>query len=522
MSRTTVGRIYWKELRAQISFLLALLAVGFLLQLLPSLVVWLKLAEGSRVPAGSEILIAFTMTCCFAVGSTAILFAGEKESKTFGLLQRIPVRWHDLFVGKLLLTLSGSLVLFLLLLPSGWLLALDRRSSNAAIVLDMPMTAGDVTWTVAVPLFFFVAVLLCSLLLEDVLKAALIGSAVAFILLALANPFIRTHQWVQWLPYTAVPVILAIDLRLARKWLLGNRDAWLDEPVEMLEWRRLRVRRDRGFSDEPIRSTSRLRRDLASHAWKEFRAVRSLAAALLAVAAACVFIASQGGRIDYFDIALVAPWLLGTAAFRADQTNRAYHLLAHHGISPGGYWCVKHVIWLAASIVLTMLVFFGQIEWQHSTNVHTTYVTFGDKILFVLESTARLSGRIVLVYSIAQLCSLLIPGAIPAAAISLFVSIAFVNTFSYSVIRSAAPFSLWPAVFFAASWLRVGDWMAGRNTARAWCKVVAPLGIILYVAVAEHSFFLGPLPWFTSEGQVYHIDSANKRQGVAVRPQLHR
>jgi hypothetical protein len=520
MSRTTIGRIYWKELRAQSGFLLALLVVGFLFQLVPSILQWLKSAKGFQFLPGAEIMIAFTISCCFAVGSTAILFAGEKESKTFGLLQRIPVCWGDLLVGKLLLTLCGSLVLILLLLPSGWLLALGRGSSDTSIMLEMPRTGGDLIWTVTVPLFFFAVVLLCSLLLEDVLKAALVGSAVAFIILALGHPTVRGRHW---LPYSAFVVILAIDLGLARKWPLGNSGTWLDEPVVMPRWRRLRVRRKRSFSAEPAGSTSRLRRDLASHAWKEFRAVRSLAVALLVVAIACVFLGSQGGQIAYFGNILVAPWLLGTAAFRADQANGAYRLLTHNGVSPAGYWCVKHLVWLGMSIILTMLVFYGQIEWPPSMRVHSVYVTFGDKMLFVLESTTRLSGLIVLVYSIAQLCSLLIPGAISAAAISLFVSIALVNTFSYSVIRSAAPFSLWPAAFFAASWLRVGDWMAGRNTARAWCKVVAPLGIILYVTVAERLVFReGPLPSFTSNTRVIRVDRADRRQGTAIRPRLHR
>lgn len=518
MSRTTVGRIYWKELRAQSGFLFALLVVGFLFQLVPSILQWLKPAEGFQFLPGAENVIAITISCCFAVGSTAILFAGEKESKTFGLLQRIPVHWGDLLVGKLLLTACGSLVLILLLLPSGWLLALGRGSGNTSIMLEMPRTGGDLIWTVTVPLCFFAVVLLFSLLLEDVLKAALIGSAVAFIILVLGHPTIRGRHG---LPYSEFVVLLAVDLGLARKWPLGNRGTWLDEPVVMPRWRRLRVDRDRSFSAESARSTSRLRRDLASHAWKEFRAVRSLAVAFLVVAIACVFIGSQVvAWIGYFDPVLIVPWLLGTAAFRADQTNRAYRLLADHGVSPTSYWCVKQVIWLGVSILLTMVVFFGEIEWQHLTMARTAYLTFGDKMLFVLESTVGLSGRIIFVYSIAQLCSLLIPGAISAAAISLFIAIAFANPFSHSVIRTAAPFSLWSAVFFAASWLRVGDWLAARNTARAWCKVAAPLGIIVYVAVVEHSFFLGPRPWFPSEGQVYHID-ADRRNGEAFRQRLH-
>src|SRR5580700_12318289 len=98
-------RIFWKEWRAQRSFWLGLLglAIGleFLLVVVPPM--WRPHVDPIDQLRVFQTL-GIILSCAFATGSAAIAFAGEVESKTKGLLQRIPLRTRDLLAGKLSLS----------------------------------------------------------------------------------------------------------------------------------------------------------------------------------------------------------------------------------------------------------------------------------------------------------------------------------------------------------------------------------------------------------------------------------
>src|SRR5579862_7219529 len=106
MSQAIVGRIFWKELRVQRAFWVWILALGVLIQLAPlffGLAYYRSLFQFHWFSS-----VNIVMACCFAVGSTAIAFAGETESRTKSLFQRLPLRVVDLLVGKLGWSILGT------------------------------------------------------------------------------------------------------------------------------------------------------------------------------------------------------------------------------------------------------------------------------------------------------------------------------------------------------------------------------------------------------------------------------
>src|SRR5580704_3886269 len=123
-------RIFWKEWRAQRSFWLGLLALAigleFLLVVVPPL--WrphVNPIDQLRVYQ----TLGLILSCGFATGSAAIAFAGEVESKTKGLLQRIPLRTRDLLAGKLSLSVLGSYLLLLVIWVAGGIMLLNSAQT---------------------------------------------------------------------------------------------------------------------------------------------------------------------------------------------------------------------------------------------------------------------------------------------------------------------------------------------------------------------------------------------------------
>ena len=107
MSRAMVGRIFWKETRVQRAFWYWILLLGAFIQFVPMLLGrnWYMSAPSAQWFLSVNVVVS----CCFAVGSAAIAFAGETESRcTKSLFQRMPLRTVDLFVGKVGWILLGT------------------------------------------------------------------------------------------------------------------------------------------------------------------------------------------------------------------------------------------------------------------------------------------------------------------------------------------------------------------------------------------------------------------------------
>src|SRR5580692_2389174 len=177
MSQAIVGRVFWKEARVQRAFWWWILGLGVFIQLLPVFLgrTYYRGALEIHWFYSVNVIIA----CCFAVGSTAIAFAGETENRTKSLFQRMPVRNGELLVGKLGWCLLGSYALASILALTASVLggSSPAAPSNNLGIGSEPGTS-EFWLSLLLPIPFLLVGLLGSLAFRDVLTTvAITGTA---------------------------------------------------------------------------------------------------------------------------------------------------------------------------------------------------------------------------------------------------------------------------------------------------------------------------------------------------------
>src|SRR5580704_5413914 len=387
MSHTIVGRVFWKEARVQRAFWWWIFGLGVFIQLLP-----VFLGRGyyrSAVDVHWFYSVNVVIACCFAVGSTAIAFAGETENRTKSLFQRLPIRTGELLVGKLALSVLGTYALLLILALSASVLSETWGDAptphNAGGLWDLNSRLNDFWISLISPIPFLVIGVFCSLAFRDVLTTVAVAGAATAILLAAVDmatglPF-GTIGVGKWFVLTVILGIVAVgDGLLVPYWI---RDS-LAAPLSAWLPRFARSRKTApGHSTLSVRSVVAWKRAASSLLWKELRQANGLTltmagvGALLMVSyaiaqsleyhaygASHVKMWFRGGLDPLFLIFLTtAPLYFGIAAGRADRRDGAYRLLANRGVSPNAYWLTKHAVWLGLAIA-TFLWFVG---WEQLT-----------------------------------------------------------------------------------------------------------------------------------------------------------
>jgi hypothetical protein len=512
MHEIDAGRIFWKEWRAQRSFWLGLFGLAIGLEIL--LIGFSPLRPTN--PADLLHLcqsLAIVLACSFATGSAAIAFAGEVEAKTKGLLQRLPVRPRDLLAGKLSLALVGSYALLVALWLAGGLMLAASNAQPLIPGTQAQISSENATFwnTMLVPSLFVAIGSLFSLVLSDVLFTVVIAGVAAAVLSAI--PTFRDHVPLQ---LAVIAVVVLADHFLARRWL---RDAgateWsvvlprLTAPPLMSRLSRPVIRAS--ILIEQTRSAVAWRRGAGSLIWKEFRqafpfCLKLLVAGLIALA--CVPLTNRADWRDHGFISVIlilfAPLMPGVAAVRAERRDNAFRLLTHRGVTPDGFWIVKHVVWLSltSSVFAVLLAVDRALRtgpprasrlaslWDLAAGA--AQETFDSAPSSVIGPLTVAGFHVVLLYALGSLLALLMPGAIMAffSGAMLWLGLAF----CWAVVAVLGiPFwwtiGLLPVVFFAASWVRTGDWLIGRNTLRAWGKVAATLAVPLACMLAATVVF---------------------------------
>ena len=454
-----------------------------------------------RAQSHWALTVGYVVGWGFVVGSAAILFAGEKESKTYGLLQQLPLRWFEMAIAKFASLLCGTVLIFASLGITGCLIALSARATFAEMQGNSAATRADAILTFAIPFLIATGVLAFSVLLNDVLLAIVFGVAVPIAGLLWGDRLRPIQDWPQWLMPALCLCASAIDIYLVAHWLRGiPTDRWREWRLE-LKWRRT-SRRTATFAAETMRSPIEWRRSASSHVWKEWRQARFLGFLVFGAAAVFFLLGDLQGRLENGRSFLAAlagmfgmaiPGITGVASFREDRYGRAYRLLANHGVSPDGFWWIKQLVWLGTtvagiSIVIAVndLVF---IPLLVGNAPEVGILEFGLRPAGSPRELLKIVIYVLLLFSIGQLASLLIPRTIAAAFATLIVLAGLLWIWT-SLARYQIPIwwniGLCPFIFFAASWLRVGDWLQMRDTLRAWSKIVAALAIpaaCLFVAV---------------------------------------
>ena len=445
--------------------------------------------------------VAYIVGWAFAGGWAAFLFAGEKEYRTQGLLQRIPVRWPEMAVAKFASLFCGTILVMAALAITGVLIAHLAHSTFEQMKADFPDSRSNGITTLGMPFLIVSCVLGFSLVLEDVLLSIVFGAVLSVGGILLGSFWASVDEWPEWLMPTLCLCASAIDVYLASQWLRGfPSERWRAWRPQII-WRPPQLL-TATFAAETMRSPIAWRRAVSSHFWREWQLARSFGPKILISGAVLFFLSTlQGGFWNHkpifapmaFLFGLAIPGVLGIASFRADHSGRAYRLLANHGVSPDGFWWTKQVVWLLTTIFtvvvligLNDLVFTRGLAQSHALN---RIIDFTSNIVVRWDALCAILVYVLLLFSIAQLASLLIPRTIGAAftAFCVLVGMLFAwETIDFYQIPLGWTIGLTPIIFFAASWLRIGDWLEMRNTGGSWGKVVAALAIpagCLFVAI---------------------------------------
>ena len=501
---------------AQRSFWLALLAMAIGLDILFMFAsFWNGSAKLDQLRAYN--FVAIVLACSFATGSAAIAFAGEVEGKTYGLLQRIPLRARDLFIGKLSLSLVGSYLLLVVAWAAGQLIL---SNSSPGRIHELPSDiAGEWRWFSAMlidPLAFVVIGGLVSLVFSDVLLTSIVAGVVTAAVFAL--PAIRNRLANEAL---IIAVVAVCDFFLVRRWV---RDAGSVEWGLLPQRARLRFRVGtarrtgvRTTAVESMRSAVAWQRGASSLIWKEFRQAAPFCLKLWVVGLITVLLARISNNLKWLDdnwvaivgltLVAVAPLLVGVAAVRAERRDGAFRLLADRGVSPHGVTVCKHLVWLLLSLTVFGILLIVDRELLGSQRVPSRNVSLWNfaaaaasvrsavhNVEPIVPGVAGPLGvaafYVVLLYALGYFAGILIPGAVAAFFVSALSLLGLVLCWAL-VLFLGIPF-WWtvgaiPVICLAAAWARTPDWLLGRNTLRAWGKVaafvVAPM-IAMFVGIA--------------------------------------
>ncbi|MFV0446732.1 MAG: ABC transporter permease, partial [Planctomycetaceae bacterium] len=379
MRSIAIERLIWKETRTLAGLWGVLLALYVGLIGLTTIGSWTFNADLS----GRPTLIVLVLTAGFTLAGAGVLFAGEKEERTFGLLQQLPIHPRDLVVAKFsVLTLAtASFVLAAVLLTwmlAGFLHSLFRFDLYFARQTDgvwLRSIFGCVVWGV-----FF------SLRSDRVLSAIGWGITAELVTVAnIANVFAdQRPEWKAPLHWAVIGCVLAVDLWQAWVWTSGSiaakkpgfssetRFLWGGVAAAQNALARFWLRGLVYFAS----AGTPLRRWIGVAIWRELRTVVPAVLVWIGVGASLLALAiplnnREFGEGVIFGWLLATPLMAGLMVSHGERRGETATFAATHGIAPAGFWWVRQLMWGGTAILLLLPL--GLILWEFMPTPHFVY-----------------------------------------------------------------------------------------------------------------------------------------------------
>ncbi len=370
-----LSRLFWKEYRTQRSLWLAMLVLGIVPQIL------LRLTIGEAAPrVGLVWAMAGVLPILFVIGSTAILFAGEREERTVDWLLNLAVppqwtllaKWTFLLVSTLALAATLS-VSALLLVWTGPGMAESERwrgqdyQDEMVVFRWMMVFAGVFLWGVlgslvsrrvmtAVPASGFLW------LMTFVVPVIWFPSLLGFRFVDPKHPHVQDR--VATLAFVAVGIA---NLVLGWLWCQGRYlDATVLDNVGLniaARWNRLR-----GRTAAKMRVPKRLefdspwRREWQRLVWQERYRDRYHRNLLYLGWMVSLVLAVLGGRNGddimplILPLIVVLPMVMGVLGFRYDGEGHPMRFLSNRGVEGRFLWMAKHAVWLPRAMWIPFLI----------------------------------------------------------------------------------------------------------------------------------------------------------------------
>jgi len=461
--RTVYLRLLWKEYRSLRGFWISLLLFALLLQAV------LRFLTGPAVSTGTGAGlygIAFLVSTCYALGCGAVLFALEREDRTIDFLRYLPGPPSAVIAGKIVFGVVSSAMMLALLYVSAWMMTPVRL---------LPITPSETSLYVALVLEALGWGVLFSLICRHVLNALL-----------LAVPAFLAGAWIVGaVPYAGHPslsattvaslfvlghlllglMLVVSDVVFARRWIRKWKFAWSSlGPARLL-------------TDSAARAISPRRQMLGRLIWQEWRQARGEQAWFLAIGTVVLLLGGVMLRFTALEtsaplvltLLAVTPLVFGVWTFHAEQSGDRFRFSAEHGFSPRAVWLSKHLVWIPATVVVSLFFAFIVLivsrllkaHVQFNVTVTTTIETYG--ILIVLPS-----------YAAGQLASMLFSRGVIALFVGMVLTIVL---FGWNVAMLQFRVPVWfsilpvPAVLMIATLVRSRDWLEERRGIRAYVRL---------------------------------------------------
>lgn len=445
MFAVPLGRILWKEYRAQRTLWLACAGLGCLFEILIACFI----GYDTSIMVGVPSMLAL----CYGAACSAVLFAGEREERTSDWLLNLSVPPGVLVTGKIGFAVLATLALqWVIAVPCLLLMRPGGFMTQHIQALFFPLGLVGLAWT-----------LLGSLTSRRVLVS--IASMTAWwgltFLPAMAIVSNYSLDSASSRPAQIVGIFLIdffvvatfvasvavawrwskgqyLDGSIFERWQLQNTGKF--KVLSGIQWKRRSLSRR-------IENEQSWRRTWQRLIWHE-RHRESLHLTLLAIGCLAGFaIPIDGLSINkalgnlVLSGSLALPMAMGVLAFEPTRTKPQSFFLINRGVAPGVVWLAKNVVWLARAfwipaVILTVgywcerfvnpLVPGGYSQSQPLQELYQRIATRPDLAV----------SYVLLCYGSGQLAATLLQSAILAGALGVLLNIV------------------------AASWLLTADWMA--------------------------------------------------------------
>jgi ABC-type transport system involved in multi-copper enzyme maturation permease subunit len=522
-----IASVLWKEYREQRPVWLAVAAIAaFLIS-----IGFLFLVPAGSAPFGTEkatvlVGIAVALTVAYAVVAGAMLFAGERENGTLDLLDTLPVRRADIWLGKFA---AGSAAV----------LAFAFVAAVAMCLLHVqPATpvgrSSDPRWLwfkFLPPLAFyaFAFSLLGSALARSVLRAAALGTALGLLTLAIA---------------AIAGMILTTAVETAER-AIGNLIVFFSAAggiIALYGSRRAFIRLDRIRRQETTAVTSPRHEHVFTGfvptMWLVWQQGRALALGLIIAAIAlCVPLAlgvalllDTPTKALLFSLmswpvfTLLISVLCGLMTFAGEQAWQSQRFLGDRRLPLGRIWLWKTGVWLALAAAITFIVsvcssapFLGRtwaVQWPWWLN----------QSRWALWLMCLSYG-----FALGQLCGLLFSRPAVGGLIALLLSPVIVLWLP-SLTMGGQHFwilLLPAALLLASAWLAVRPWTAGTlwlgRRCLTWVSVaaLAPVAIALGIWYRAIEIPAVPAPFDVESYRKTLTTPMGTESGVLLHDALH-
>jgi ABC-2 family transporter protein len=444
-----LARLWWKEYRV-------FGPVWLILALASGLLQWLYLSTDDPAwRTGSLTTAALSWSVLYAFACGAAMFAGERESKTLGFLDALPVARGTLWLGKASFALASTFALALLLAGIAALGTESREIQyryGAIARLFVPVLFEAVAWSLLWSSLSKNPLLAGAMGVLSVYASMILTDIFTFDQLAPGGTFMESFQ--------VVPSFVAAVAALA---ISGSVMAW--RAPGRSSSRRLRAIPEP--APRPIRASS-VGRSLIWQAGREGWTTWLLVGLMgLGLPSASWLFSQPGQGVIVVFFPILACLVAGVSVFGMENASGARRFLVQHGVAAGTAWSLKFLTWgIALGSIFGVSWAFSWSHWALAGNVETLQM----QILLTLLNA----------FTLGLLCGMAIPRRITAALVGVIILIAALPIQLGLVANEMVPnwsIFLLPLIFLTASRAWAGDWLLEREGARPWLRLGAWLAV---------------------------------------------